>query len=115
MQKKIEAKLRQKFSAQVIVVENDSHKHNVPADSETHFKITLVSSAFAGQSKVKRHQAIYQVLAVELAASIHALAMRLYTPEEWAARRGQPIPDSPDCLGGSKNDPGATFNKRADL
>lgn len=113
VQKAIEAKLRQAFEAQVIVIENDSHKHSVPPNSETHFKVTLVSPAFAGQSKVKRHQAIYQVLAAELAGEVHALAMHLHTPEEWAAQ-GQATPDSPDCLGGSKNDPGATFNKRTD-
>ncbi|MEY2908347.1 MAG: transcriptional regulator BolA, partial [Pseudomonadota bacterium] len=29
-------------------VENESSGHNVPAGSETHFKITLVSDAFCG-------------------------------------------------------------------
>jgi len=113
VQKTIESKLRQAFDAPVMMVENDSHKHNVPPNSETHFKVTLVSPAFAGQSKVKRHQAIYQVLATELAAGVHALAMHPFTPEEWAAQN-QSTPDSPNCLGGSKNDPEASFNKRAD-
>ena len=95
------------------MIENESHKHNVPPNSETHFKVTLVSPSFVGQSKVKRHQAIYQVLAAELAAGVHALAMHPSTPEEWAAQN-QSMPDSPNCLGGSKNDPEAGFNKRAD-
>jgi BolA protein len=86
VQKTIEAKLRQAFDAQVMMVENESHKHNVPPSSETHFKVTLVSPAFVGQSKVKRHQAIYQVLAAELAAGVHALAMHPSTPEEWTAQ-----------------------------
>jgi len=113
VQKTIEAKLHQAFDAQVMMIENESHKHNVPPNSETHFKVTLVSPAFVGQSKVKRHQAIYQVLAAELAAGVHALAMHPFTPEEWAAQN-QSTPDSPNCLDGSKNDPGASFNKRAD-
>ncbi|QSP93459.1 BolA family transcriptional regulator [Marinobacter salinisoli] len=104
IQNSIETKLKQAFSAQVLQVENESHKHSVPPNSETHFKVTLVCPDFEGQMKVKRHQAIYQVLAEELAGEVHALALHLYSPAEWQAA-GQAAPDSPNCLGGSKKDP----------
>ncbi|WP_342630680.1 BolA/IbaG family iron-sulfur metabolism protein [Marinobacter alkaliphilus] len=103
VQNAIEAKLKDGFAAQLLAVENESHMHSVPPNSETHFKVTLVSPEFAGQMKVKRHQAIYKVLADELAGPVHALALHLYTPEEWAAS-GQAAPDSPGCMGGSKGD-----------
>ncbi|NWN92184.1 BolA/IbaG family iron-sulfur metabolism protein [Marinobacter adhaerens] len=105
MQSAIEAKLADAFDVSILHVENESHKHSVPPNSETHFKVTMVSSAFAGQMKVKRHQAIYKVLAeeLEMAGGVHALALHLYSPEEWEAS-GQVAPASPDCMGGSKAD-----------
>jgi BolA protein len=103
-QQTIEQKLGQAFTSDYLAVENESHKHNVPANSETHFKVTLVSSAFAGQGRVKRHQALYGLLADELSGGVHALALHLFTPAEWA-ESGQASPESPNCLGGSKHDP----------
>ncbi|HLV77578.1 MAG TPA: BolA/IbaG family iron-sulfur metabolism protein [Marinobacter sp.] len=104
VQTAIEARLAGAFEAGLLKVENESHRHSVPPNSETHFKVTLVSSAFSGQTKIKRHQAVYKVLADELAGPVHALALHLYTPEEWQAS-GQAAPDSPNCMGGSKGDP----------
>ena len=104
IQTTIEQKLEQAFNSDYLAVENESHKHNVPANSETHFKVTLVSGQFEGQGKVKRHQAIYKLLGDELAGGVHALALHLYTPEEWT-KTGEASPDSPNCLGGSKHDP----------
>lgn len=104
IQNAIETKLNAAFDARILRVENESHKHSVPPNSETHFKVTLVSPDFEGQMKVKRHQSIYKVLAEELAGEVHALALHLYSPEEWEAT-GQSVPESPNCMGGSKNDP----------
>lgn len=105
MQNAIETKLNDAFNASVLQVENESHKHSVPPNSETHFKVTMVSPVFEGQMKVKRHQAIYKVLSeeLEMAGGVHALALHLYSPEEWEAS-GQVAPASPDCMGGSKAD-----------
>ena len=104
IQNAIETKLNDAFDARVLQVENESHKHSVPPNSETHFKVTLVSPEFEGQMRVRRHQAIYKVLAEELAGPVHALALHLYSPEEWEAT-GQSAPESPNCMGGSKKDP----------
>lgn len=100
IQARIEEKL-QELEPTYSLVENESHKHNVPPNSETHFKVTLVSSRFMGLMPVKRHQQVYAVLAEELAGPVHALALHLYTPEEWQAR-GATRPDSPDCRGGGR-------------
>ncbi|MBB3191180.1 BolA family protein [Halomonas cerina] len=95
----IEDKL-QALEPTLLSVENESHRHNVPANSETHFKVTLVSPRFEGIMPVKRHQQIYALLADELDGPVHALALHPYTPAEWEARGGT-RPDSPDCRGGS--------------
>lgn len=103
VQTAIEQKLEQAFAPVFLEVLNESHMHSVPENSETHFKVTLVSDVFADVRKVQRHQKIYALLANELQGPVHALALHLYTPEEWAARQQQ-SPDSPNCLGGSKHD-----------
>lgn len=104
IQQAIESKLEQRFSPLYLEVLNESHMHSVPANSETHFKVTLVSGDFAGQAKVRRHQAAYQALQDEMGGGVHALALHLFTPEEWQ-QAGGTVPDSPNCMGGSKRDP----------
>ncbi len=51
-----------------------------------HFEAVVVSAAFAGASRVKRHQLVYAALGDRMKEEIHALSMQTYTPEEWAAR-----------------------------
>jgi BolA protein len=81
-------------------VVNESHMHNVPTDSETHFKVTVVSADFEGIRLIQRQRSINQLLADELAGPVHALAQHTYTPSEWN-RKNNLSPASPNCLGGS--------------
>lgn len=99
VKKTITQKLTEGLSPSVLEVENESHQHNVPAGSESHFKVMAVASAFDGARAVQRHQKVYGLLKEELAGSVHALALHLYTPEEWS--KSQAAPTSPPCLGGS--------------
>ncbi|MCY4044929.1 MAG: BolA/IbaG family iron-sulfur metabolism protein [Cellvibrionales bacterium] len=103
VQNAIEEKLRKAFNSTHQEVLNESHMHSVPPNSETHFKVTLVSDDFVGKRKVGRHQMVYGLLKDELDGPVHALALHLYTQDEWNARNGLP-PDSPNCLGGSKKE-----------
>lgn len=41
---------------------NESHGHNVPRGSETHFKVLVVSPVFEGKLPVHRHRAVYNVV-----------------------------------------------------
>ena len=102
-QSTIEDKLLAELTIDHLEVVNESHRHNVPANSETHFKVTIVSIDFAGRHNVGRHQMIYKLVAEELAGPVHALSLHTYTPDEWQ-QRDAVAPDSPDCLGGSKAD-----------
>ena len=103
VQQEIEA-LLQRFNPDFLEVLNESHRHSVPPNSETHFKVVLVSSLFEGKRKVARHQQVYAALAAQLEGPVHALALHTYTPAEWQERQ-QAAPQSPDCLGGSKAEP----------
>jgi len=100
VQSTIEGRLRAAFAPRQLEVLNESHRHNVPPGSETHFRVTVVSDAFAGQGLVMRHRAVNRTLASELEGPVHALALHTYTPDEWARRNG--TPDSPPCLGGGR-------------
>lgn len=71
-------------------VYNESAMHaghaGVPdGNSETHFKIDVVSDDFDGISLVKRHRMIYRLLATEMQpGKIHALSINARTPSEVA-------------------------------
>ncbi len=49
-----------------------------------HFQAVIVSDAFAGKSRVQRHQLVYAALGDRMREEIHALSMRTLTPDEWA-------------------------------
>ena len=99
IQQAIENKVKQEFQPEFMDIENESHRHSGPA-AESHFKLTVVSERFDGLGLVKRHQRVYGLLAEEMAGELHALALHLYTPEEWHSRQQQ-VRSSPDCRGGS--------------
>jgi acid stress-induced BolA-like protein IbaG/YrbA len=50
-----------------------------------HFEALVVSSAFAGKSRVQRHQLVYAALGERMREEIHALSMKTLTPEEFSA------------------------------
>lgn len=101
VQQDIEQILAVEFSPVHLEVANESHMHSVPANSETHFRVVLVSASFDGRSRVARHQQVYAALAPQLAGPVHALALHTYSPAEWETRAGN-APASPECRGGSK-------------
>jgi len=96
----IESRLQAEFRPEYLEVVNESHMHNVPPGSETHFKVVIVAQAFVHLRKVARHQAVYRALAEQLAGPVHALALHAWSPEEWAQRAGV-VAASPQCMGGS--------------
>lgn len=97
----ITEKLTNTLHPQHLEVINESHMHNVPPGSESHFKVILVSDEFEGKMPVARHRMINQALADELAGPIHALALHTLTPAEWTEKGGE-APQSPPCMGGGK-------------
>jgi len=103
VQQSIQTKLLDALSPGHLDVMNESHMHSVPANSETHFKVVVVSESFAGKTRVARHQTINGLLTDELAGPVHALSIQAHTPEEWVSRGGTVL-DSPNCMGGSKAD-----------
>jgi BolA protein len=67
-------------------VEDESHQHAGHAGwregGETHFRIDVVSPAFAGKSRIERHRIVNAVLAPAFQRGLHALAIEARAPEQ---------------------------------
>ena len=60
--------------------------HVQVAGDGAHFEAIVVSPAFAGLTRVRRHQLVYGALGDRMKEEIHALSMKTFTPEEWASQ-----------------------------
>ena len=60
--------------------------HVQVAGDGAHFEAVIVSAAFAGLNRVRRHQLVYGALGDRMREEIHALSMKTLSPEEWASR-----------------------------
>ncbi len=58
----------------------------VRGDDGVHFEALVVSPAFAGLARVRRHQMVYAALGERMREEIHAISMNTLSPEEWASR-----------------------------
>ncbi|RSH92326.1 hypothetical protein EHS25_008741 [Saitozyma podzolica] len=87
----MQSKLIEAFQPSLIRISNDSskHSHHAPmraiggGSGETHFAVALVSSAFSGKTQIARHRMVNSLLKEEFDAGLHALSLRLRTPQEW--------------------------------
>lgn len=100
---RIQTLLSEQLQTLFVSIENESHKHHVPNDSETHFKLVIVAFDFQGLSKIDRHRAIHHLLKHELSTGLHALSLHLYTPTEWNSQQTQ-VPQTPSCRDGYDRD-----------
>ncbi|MBX3578689.1 MAG: BolA family transcriptional regulator [Rhizobiaceae bacterium] len=92
----VRTKLEQAFRPERLDIINESSQHaghhhvesghhaTFDGTGETHFRIRIVSAAFAGKSRVERHRAVNDLLAPELRAGLHALAIEPAAPGEKA-------------------------------
>jgi len=95
VEKKIENTLRDNFQLSHLEVINESHMHNGP-NTETHFKVVLVSEEFKDVKLVQRHRKINELLKYELENGVHALSLHLFTMDEWK-EKDKYVKDSPPC------------------
>jgi acid stress-induced BolA-like protein IbaG/YrbA len=72
----IEESIRKGLAVQHLEVRGDG----------AHFEAVIVSPAFAGLTRVRQHQLVYAALGSRMREEIHALSMKTFSPEEWAAR-----------------------------
>ena len=73
---------------------NEGFMHNVPKDTESHFKIIIVSNDFNELSLVERHKLVYKYLDTMM-NDIHALSIQPFNEDEF--KLNPVILDSPEC------------------
>jgi len=82
----IRRKLDTALSPLRLEVVDDSDKHaghsGAHAGGESHFTVTVVADAFAGQNRVARQRRVNEILAEELAGPVHALSIKAMAPGE---------------------------------
>ena len=74
---------------------NESFMHNVPKDSESHFKLIIVSDIFKDMTLVQRHKHIYSSLKTTM-NNIHALSINAFDIDEFKLNPTKS--KSPDCI-----------------
>ena len=70
----IEASIAAGLPCEHVSVRGDGH----------HWEALIVSRAFGGLNRVRRHQLVYAALGERMREEIHALSMQTLTPEEAA-------------------------------
>ena len=95
VEKKIEHTLSDNFDLSHLEVINESHMHSGP-NTESNFKVILVSDEFEDMKLVQRHRRINELLKFELENGVHALSLHLFTNNEWKEKE-EYVKDSPPC------------------
>jgi acid stress-induced BolA-like protein IbaG/YrbA len=58
----------------------------VKSDDNVHFEALVIAAIFQGKRSVQRHQLVYGTLGKAMGNEIHALALQVFTPEEFAGQ-----------------------------
>jgi Stress-induced morphogen (activity unknown) len=85
---RIRSQLVQSLPGATLELIDDSHRHAGHAgarDGRGHFRLRIVSAAFAGLRPLQRHQLVYRGLGELMRTDIHALSITALTPEEATA------------------------------
>jgi BolA protein len=93
MERSVTQTLREKLMVELrptrLDVINESELHaghrSSPGTGDSHFRILVISEAFAGKSRVERQRIVNDLLKTEISGGIHALALATLAP-------GEPIP-----------------------
>lgn len=89
----IETKLTAALRPARITVVDESELHKGHAGhrpgGQSHFRVEVVTASFEGLSRVDRQRRVYEILADEFKAGMHALALTTLTPSEDERRRSQ--------------------------
>jgi BolA protein len=88
MREALEARIKDRLKTTHLEVIDESHLHAGHAgarDGGQHFRAVIVSEQFAGLNRVRSQQLVYQAVGEWMGKEVHALSMKTFTPEAWAA------------------------------
>ena len=80
----IRQRLTKELAPTELEIIDDSHLHagHASARGGGHFRVMLVSEAFAGKTMIQRHRLVYTAMGDAMNNEIHALSIKAYTPNE---------------------------------
>ncbi len=87
----IRTRLTAALAPDALEIVDESHRHAGHAgarDGRGHFRVRIVSAAFAGMAPLARHRAVYAALGELMQTEIHAVAIIAMTPNEQANSNG---------------------------
>lgn len=93
-EERIVSLLTESLKPQALEIVNESHMHSGPR-TESHYKVFVVAKVFEGLSRVERQQKVYALVDQEFKDGLHALSLRLKSPEEVENSKNEFI--SPNC------------------
>ena len=91
---KIIKNLNDNMNISSLKIINESFMHNVPKDSESHFKVIIVSDDFKNLSQINRHKLVYTNLDT-ITNDIHALSIQSFSLDEF--KQNPVVLNSPEC------------------
>ena len=78
--------MMQPSQVQTFIAEGLPCEHLAVDGDGHHFEAVIVSADFSGMNRVQRQQRVFAVVGERMEKNeIHALSMKCYTPDEWAA------------------------------
>lgn len=81
----IRHRLEERFQPEELSVKDQSHLHvghEGAKDGKGHFDVIIVSTAFSGLSRIRRHQLVYEALSDLMDTDVHALRIRAASPSD---------------------------------
>lgn len=69
----IETLIKEAFPDAIVVIED------LAGDGD-HYRATITSEAFRGQSRIQQHKLVYEALGGRMGGELHALALRTSAP-----------------------------------
>ena len=86
--------LKVRFQPDHLEITDDSALHAGHTGSRksggSHYSAVIVSGSFTGKSLIERHRLVYDAVFSGRVGEVHALALKTYTPEEWARVQSSP-------------------------
>ncbi|OGT42386.1 MAG: hypothetical protein A3F42_03690 [Gammaproteobacteria bacterium RIFCSPHIGHO2_12_FULL_37_34] len=65
-----------------------SHAKALVEGDGTHFTVVVISSLFAGKSRLEKQQLVHHAVKKQLLdGTLHALSIKTFTPDEWRDQR----------------------------
>jgi BolA protein len=84
LREQIRAALEKELAPLSLEIIDDSAKHagHAGAREGGHFRVKLISKAFAGRPQLERHRLVYAAVAPLLGQGVHALSIVAHSPDE---------------------------------